>query len=114
MKIDCPDCGANADLVVEVFAEDQQFDNPENDWRISCGNCGSDLEGEVSFLHRAVLLFLFLFPIAVCWGLFMLYSEMPGGGWLQFVVFLIHLAFGLITGTWFSTKYGKWIVTRRQ
>ena len=110
MTINCPNCRKKADLIVEVFAEDPRFNLPENDWKVTCGHCGFDLEGRFSSLHRALLLFFFLLPIAGFWALFLRYGEHISGAWLRFFLFLIHLALGLSAGTWLSTKYGARII----
>ncbi len=105
MKINCPVCKEKAELTVEVFAKDKTFNNPANDWRLTCEHCSVEKEAKFSSFNRVVLLMLYLFPIVISWKIFLLYSSQLGNGWMRFLVFLIHLAVGIYVGDRLSTGY---------
>lgn len=113
MKMRCPKCGETAEFTVEAMGEDEQFTDKTQDWRIACEHCSSAFEGEFSRLHKIVLTVLFIIPVSLFWGAFLMYSDKCGGRGLQFFVWVLHMIAGFSAALWLTTRYGA-VIVRKQ
>lgn len=111
MKMKCPVCGADADLIVAAVVEDDQFSAKANDFKLTCG-CGLDIEGEFSLIQKCIVTIVFLAPVAGLWAAFLLYGQGIAPAWVRFIVFMLHLIPGFLLGIWLSTRYGKYVISK--
>ena len=112
MKMKCPKCGESAKFTVAAAVEDDEFNDKNNDWKLTC-DCGVDVEGKFSRLHRIVLTILFLIPVSLFWGIFLIYADKISANGLRFVVWLLHLFIGFCLSLWVTTKYGSMVIRKR-
>ncbi len=112
MKIDCPFCEEKAELEIDVIWKDEAFNNPDNDWKLTCEHCLAEKEAKFSKVNRIILSMLFLCPIAASWAIFLFYASILGAGWIRLLIFLIHIGIGIYGGGWLSTGYCKKFIFR--
>ena len=103
----CPGCGEPARLIVSPLTRHEAVPEKQQ-WILTCEQCGAKTAGVFPPMTQALAIGAFLLPVAVFWGLFLLYAEAFGPPWIQFILFLFHLVPGLYLGD----RWSRWIALR--
>ncbi|MBU8872110.1 MAG: hypothetical protein KOO60_14675 [Gemmatimonadales bacterium] len=104
MKHVCPKCGQDAELFTALVYRNENIPGKDNNWRLAC-TCGLDIDGSLTIAGKTAATLLYFAPIAVLWGLFLIYGGNLSPAWLQFVCWLAHIIPGVFLGDRFSSRF---------
>ena len=112
MEQKCPECGKQAKLFLAVIWKNENIPDKGSDWKLACG-CGNETEGAFSTVGTVAFTLLYLAPVIVLWGIFLIYGEMIEPAWFRFVVWLIHVIPGVLIGNRISSRYAAGIIRKQ-
>lgn len=100
----CPQCGEETELYLSVVLKHDEIANRKSNWKLFC-LCGFEQERRLSLGTRMVATLLYLAPIISTWGIFLFYAERIHPDRLRFVVWLFHIAPGVLIGDRLSKQF---------